>query len=411
MTTRERRMSVILIGFILVVGVGFFGYQFVVSPLNAKSSQIENLKGEVANRLDRINRIESRRADLEKWKKLSLPPDKEDKAKLEAVAPGKSPADNARADLAQREYEDELNKMLRASGYAATDVAITPKKPDAKSSPTLANKKPIYTRLLFTVQLKGDLASLVDFMDRFYKVRLLHQIRNLTIIKPLGGDIRAAAANPGAPAPTPSTDLDVNMTIEALVLDTAEKRTTLFPEKPVDMPPLLSRTDAQYAMIAGKNMFFGPAAAGPREPSGPTYLDAAPFVRLTGIASGTNGLEATLWDKYHDWEYKIAPHSLGGFKVEATYVLGGRKRTDTERSGKTLALHDANGDVVIEWQIVRIEPREVILRDDAKGKYFALHLGEYLANRKELTKPDLDALGIKPEPPRPKPTEIDPDNP
>jgi hypothetical protein len=417
MTTRERRMSVILIGFILVVGTGFFGYQFVYSPLQTKKTLIGKLDDDIAQLEARKARIEKRGPDLEKWKKLSLPPDKVDPAKIEAVAPGKMPGENARADLAQREYEDELNKMLRASGYAATDVAITPKKPDAKSSPQLANKKPIYTRLQFAVQLKGDLASLVDFMDRFYKVRLLHQIRNLTIIKPLGGDFRAAAAAvaAGGAAPnTPSTDLDVNMTIEALVLDNAEKRTTLLPEKPVDVPPPLSRTDAQYAMIAGKNMFFGlaPISTGLRD-GGNAYLDTAPFVRLTGINSGPNGLEATLWDMYHDWNYKIAPHSLGGFKVEATYTLGGRKRIDSERSGKTLALHDANGDIVMEWQIVRIDDplREVILRDDAKGKYFALHLGDYLLNRKELTKTDLDALGIKQEPPRPKPTVIDPDNP
>jgi hypothetical protein len=412
MTTRERHMSIVLVGFIIVMGMGFFAYQFVLSPLSAKATQIENLNNDVATRLDRISRIQKRRPDLENWKKLSLPPDKEDKTKTEVAVPGKSPGDNARADRAQGEYEDWLNTTLKASGYAAADVGINPKKPDAKSAPQLGTKKPIYTRLLFTVQLKGDLASLVDFMDRFYKVRLLHQIRNLTITKPLGGDFRAAAAAGGVPA-APSTDLDVTMTIEALVLDTAEKRTTLFPDKPVEVPSPLSRTDDQYAMIAGKNIFFGPAPAGPRDSTGSGYFDTAPFVRLNGIASGPNGLEATLWDMYHNWDYKIMPRSLGGFQVEAQYTLGGRKRADSERSGKTLALRDSDGKIIDEWLIVRIDPREVILRHDASGKYFALHMGDYLAERKELTKAELDALGIKPEPPKetPKVTVIDPDDP
>jgi len=147
MTARERRMSIVLVGFIIVIGAGFFGYQFVLSPLSAKGVQIDSLNTDIANRLDRITKIQKRRPDLDKWKKLSLPPDKVDPTKVaETAIPGKSPGDNARADLAQREYEDELNKMLRASGFAAADVAITPRKPDAKSAPQLATKKPIYNQ-------------------------------------------------------------------------------------------------------------------------------------------------------------------------------------------------------------------------------------------------------------------------
>jgi hypothetical protein len=291
-------------------------------------------------------------------------------------------------------------------------VAIIPKKPDAKNVPTLATKKPIYTRLLFTVQLKGDLASLVDFMDRFYKVRLLHQIRNLTIKKPLGADFRAAAANGGA-APAPTTDLDVDMTIEALVLDNAEKRTTLLPEKPVETPSLLARTDAQYAMIPGKNVFFGPVSTRDltNEDSSTRYVDASPWIRLTGITSGEYGLEASLWDWSHNWEYLISPRHTGGFDVTAEYTLGNRKRKDEERSGKTLALRDSDGRIKKEWLIVRIDPRDVILRDDEKGKYFSLHMGEFLSHSEELSKAKLEGLGIKPEPARPKVKEIDYDNP
>ena len=60
-------------------------------------------------------------------------------------------------------------------------------------------------------------------------------------------------------------------------------------------------------------------------------------------------------------------------------------------------------------RIVRIEPREVILRGES-GKYFALHMGDYLAQRRELTKADLDALGIKPEA-APKASGNEPDDP
>jgi hypothetical protein len=416
MTTRERHMSIVLTGFIIVVGASFFGYQFVYAPIRDKKLLINNLVEDIDQRKIRQARIEKRQPDLEKWKKLSLPPDKEEKTKVaEAVVPGRTPTETARADLAQGAYEDWLNNTLKAAGYALTDVAITPRKPDAKNVPQLSTKKPIYTRVQFSVQLKGDLASLVDFMDRFYKVALLHQIRNLTITKPLGGDFRAAAAagaNGGAP-PAPSTDLDVNMTIEALVLDNAEKRATLFPDKPVEVPPLLSKTDAQYAMIPGKNMFFGPLST--REPGerGTGYFDTAPHLFLNGITSGDNGLEATLWDRIHNWDYRITQRRTGGFQVDVEYTLGNRKRPDSERSGRTLALRDSNGTIKDEWLIVRIDPREVVLRVDVTGKYYALHMGEDLSHRNELTKADLEARGIKPEPPKapPKPSEIDYDNP
>jgi hypothetical protein len=166
-------------------------------------------------------------------------------------------------------------------------------------------------------------------------------------------------------------------------------------------------------MIAGKNIFYGPSLSTGQRELGPSYIDTAPFVRLNGIVSGPSGLEATLWDMYHNWDYRISPRSLGGFQVEATYVLGGRKRTDSERSGKTLALRDSDGAIIDEWLIVRVDPREVILRDDVKGKYYALHMGDYLSSRKELSSADLEALGIKPEPGKDKlkPTVIDPDNP
>jgi hypothetical protein len=391
-------MSIFLIGFILIGGVGFFGYQFVLSPLKANGDQITRLTEENELREARIARIMKRRADEEKWKKLSLPPDPINPAKPAeqvSMAPGRSPADNARADLAQREYEREINEMLRAAGYAAADVAIIPKKPDAKSAPQYPTKKPIYTKLIFTVQLKGDLASLVDFMGRFYKLRLLHQIRNMTVQKPVGSEIRTAAPGGSPGNSTPSTDLDVTLTIEALVLDNAEQRKTLLPDKAVDVPSVLARSESQYAMIAGKNLFYGPSLSTGRETRS-ISIDTAPFVRLNGIVSGENGLEATLWDTYHNWDYKITPRSLGGYNVEAQYTLGGRKRADRDRSGKTLALRDTEGNVTAEWQIARIDPREIILRGEG-GKFYAVHMGDYLAQRRDLSKSDLDTLGIKAE--------------
>jgi hypothetical protein len=410
MTTRERRMSIVILAVLGTAGIAFGAYSFILAPLDKAKADYARLDGEVTDRLVRIAKIKNRQADLDRWKKMSLPADAAaTKPGSDSPAPVVGPArpgsgPDAKAVLASREYEEELSKMLRASGYDAGAVTVIPKAPDAKTTPQLANKKPIYMRLLFTVEAKGDLASLVDFLGRFYKLRLLHQIRNLTITKPLDA---SRSSGPGA---APSTDLTANMTIEALVLDTAEQRKTLLPDKPVDVPPLLARDEKQYAMIAGKNVFFGPPPPPPAAPrTEKTSLDITPYVRLNGITSGPNGLEATLWDGYHNRDYKISSKSVGDYRVEATYTLSGRKRTDSERSGSTLSLKDADGTVSDQWQIVRIDPREVVLRDDAAGKYFALHLGTSLSEMKLLSKDELAARAIKAEPAKPPATdEVDP---
>jgi hypothetical protein len=394
MTTRERRMSFVILGILGVAGIAFGAYSFILSPLDKAKADIAKMDDEVTQRQVRIAKIQKRQIDLDRWKKMSLPADvasgkPEAAAPVGPARPGSAP--DAKAVLASREYEEELSKMLRSSGYDAGAITVIPKAPDAKTTPQLSNKKPIYMRLLFTVEAKGDLSSLVDFLERFYKLRLLHQIRNMTITKPLDTASRSGGANA-----TPSTDVTANMTIEALVLDTAEQRKTLLPDKPVDVPSPLARDDKQYAMIAGKNVFFGPPPTAPRteKPS----LDVTPFVRLNGITSGPTGLEATLWDGYHNRDYKISAKSVGGYRVEAMYTLSGRKRSDSERSGSTLTLKDAEGVASDQWQIVRIDPRELILRDDVAGKYFTLHLGQTLSEMKLLSKDELADRGIKAEP-------------
>jgi hypothetical protein len=163
-------------------------------------------------------------------------------------------------------------------------------------------------------------------------------------------------------------------------------------------------------MIAGKNVFYGPPPPIPVQRQQQS-VDVTPFVRLNGITSGPAGLEATLWDGYHNRDYKISPRSLGGYRVEATFTLNNRKRTDADRSGQKLTLKDADGAISDEWVVVTIDPREVVLRDDQEGKYYVLHLGHTLAEMKTLSKDEATARGIKPEPAKPAPAateEIDP---
>lgn len=361
MTTRDNRLAVLLIGFILIAGIGFFGYQFFLSPMRQRDQQIADATREVEEREMKKAAILAQRPKLDKMRKISLP---------------------ANIDQARREYGEEIEKTLRASGFDAGSFSVLPKQPETRTSPTFANKKAIYTKLPFTVTARGDLASIVDWLERFYKLRLLHQIRNLTITVPISADPNSRRGQ---------NDLDMSMTLEALILDNAEQRKTLAPEQAVDLPPVLAQPERQYASIAGKNIFFGTAQrdTSAQRPS----VDISPYIKFDGVSHDGGVATATLFDQYHNHDYQIRPNTTGGFNVDVSYYINGKKRQ--LRKGPTLQLQDSAGEVKWIGEIVRIGDRELILRDE--DQYYRLHVGESLAEMLPLKAADVKALGIKDE--------------
>src|SRR5438105_1764052 len=221
MNPRDNWLAYLLLGLILISAIGFFCYQFYLVPMKARETQLAELRREVDDREARVESIRAEKPMLDKMRKISLP---------------------FNVEQARLAYGEEIEKLLRASGFEAGNYSVLPKQPKTRTSPTFVNKKPVYTRLPFTVTAEGDLASLVDWLERFYKLRLLHQIRNLTVQLPAGADSNARRG---------SNNLVITMTLEALVLDNAETRKTLAPETPVDLPPLLAQPERQYASIAG----------------------------------------------------------------------------------------------------------------------------------------------------------------
>jgi hypothetical protein len=359
MTTRDNKMAYILLGFIFLSAVGFFGYTFYLVPMRERETRISDLRRDVDGLEARVEVIHAQQAKLDKMRKVSLP---------------------RNIDQARRAYGEEIEKMLRASGFEAGSFSVLPKQPETRTNPTFANKKPIYTKLPFDVTAKGDLASIVDWMERFYKLSLLHQIRKITLQLPAGAD---ANARRGA------NDLDMTVSLEALVLDNAEERKTLTPEKPVEMPSVLAVPERQYASIAGKNIFYGSAA--PTISNDKPYVDVMPFIKFDGVSYDAGMPTATLWDQYHNHDYKIRPHTTGGFRVEVSYYINGRKRD--LRSGRNLELHDTKGEIERLWEIVKIDDRELILRDEEH--YYRLHLGQSLADMTTMKAEEVKALGIK----------------
>src|SRR5262245_23508200 len=146
MTQRERTLAILLLPVLLVAGGAVFGYQFWYSPLRTKDVMISNLTEEIAARQEKVRQIKAGKERLEKLRQISPPAD---------------------VVLAHREYADKIGKMLRAGGFDPNNFTIVPKPADSKSSPQLATKKPIYTRLTYTVTAKGELSNFVKFLEKF----------------------------------------------------------------------------------------------------------------------------------------------------------------------------------------------------------------------------------------------------
>src|SRR5205823_1154939 len=129
--------------------------------------------------------------------------------------------------------------------FPAGKITVTPKDVD-RAAPAAGAKKLPYQRLAFDIKANGDLASFVTFLDKFYEAPLMHRIRTLKIDRPLAS-VNAQRQN----------ELEFNLSIEALIVDGAENRKTLLPEG-VKAPHKKARSTAQYASIAGKDIFYGP---------------------------------------------------------------------------------------------------------------------------------------------------------
>lgn len=368
MNTRDQRtLVIVLLGVFLTLAVAFAGWTLFWEPLRQREGSIFVMQQEIDKKRQEIQKVQAERVRLDRWKQMSLPAD---------------------VDLASREYERFLSDLLRQSQFAAGAFTIEAKKA-GKSTATLPHKKdPIYTKLGFTVTTRGDLTTLLTFLEKFYRTGLLHQITDLSVQRP-----RTAAAN------QKPTDLDINLGIEALVLAEAENRPYLVPVDPrivvTDVVATLRHgpgglalaaaqagpagalggrhlaAGRQYASILGKNIFFGPPAPLPVVKETPRVedkrdrTDVTPFVHLTDITLGPTKAEAFLWDRYNSK----------------------RTRLQVSAGFDTFRIRNGAGETVVSGKVVKIADRDVIFV--ANEKYYAIHVGASL--KEALAHPLKDA--------------------
>jgi hypothetical protein len=375
MNKRERLLIFGVLALVILGGGWFVVSNLVLGPLDARKAAVAQLEKDVQTRKDRKDQVLANLPKLERWKHQSLP---------------------AEVNFARLEYEKYLTELLRESDFAAGSSSVTAKPVDNKTSPAIPGKGPIYTKLAFTVQGRATLESLVKLLERFYRSGLLHQVRNLTIQRGL------APVTPGQQQQQPqrTRDLDITMTVEALVVAGGENRESLLPVErrllsaeaallgaaprgpaaaavalaladprgPLG-PSSLAQPPRDYRAVAANNIFLGP----PLQLSEPRDdVEVTRFVRLIDITHGERRTEAFLYNRYTNQYYRL--RTTAGFD--------------------TFRVLDGENEAAVKGKVVKIEDRDVIVQVDEK--FYGIHMGQSLdeALRKALPGDRLKELGL-----------------
>lgn len=356
MNVRERKLALTLLAILVGVVVVFGFYELYWSPLRDHQQAIASAEEQVETRLTEIAAIEKKKKQLEQWAKLSLP--REATIEKKKATEGDSSRD---VNFAWLEYDQYLNKLVRDCRFSQ-DTVVVARPPDTRG-PALKNKQPIYTRLEYNVTGRATLPNLVSFLERFYQTNLLHRIKILKIQRPSTG------------GPDQQKDeLRLDLTVEALVLDEAERRKTLLPADSVRRE-VLAKASRNYAAIAAKNLFLGP----PEPTIQAEQIDVTEFVKLTDITDQNGRWEGHLFNVAVNHTQRIRPSA--GFDW--------------------FSVLDEKRDVILRGKVERMnDVREFIF--SCKGKYYRMHVGQTLAQamgeegENALSDREVQDLGLRP---------------
>ncbi len=351
---RERLLMLVLLGVIFLGVGGIGGYQFLYRPIQERQTRLTSLQEALRDQKKEIERIQQRLPELVAESKRSLP---------------------ANVNRAQREYEIELNKLFRSSGFDETSISIGTRPAESTNVPTLmqrGKKVPIFQRLTFTNKARGKLDNLVRFMEGFYGMNLLHQIKSITVQ-------RLATSR--------QDELQVNMQIEALILDTAPDRKELLPSE--EVPPLKRlAANRDYIALTSKDVFFGPPPPPPVEEKPPEF-DFTPYVRLSAItfdevrtpeensalhilagagmriAPNYQTAIAKLWDYAQNYDYELRLSGDGSGRVWSYFYLNKqRKRLSGGRRGsRYLSFGEEGSELHRMFRLVRFGNDEIVLQE------------------------------------------------
>ncbi len=369
MTARERIMIYVL-GGLALGGIGYLAFTMLVRPIREQNAQIETLKDQIADRDLQLDRDRFDNLRLQKLVPLSLPGNRE---------------------LAESEYETMLGRLFRDSAisggkYSRQQQSDSDPEPELVASVAGKPGKKAYTKIIYSIAFeKVTLSKLTTFLELYARVPILHQIVKCSI--------KHAAANAAASKAQKAeerNDLTVNLVSEAVLLDGAPERKTLFAvpdtfgaafggvalftlrndtEKSRYLTPTpdaayfaATALKRDYELLAARDPFHGPLPEYPpyippkpksgdgEKPVEPKPYDSSPYVNLSSLVQtaqgGTMTAQADMFDRYYDQLYTVQFSQFGElFEVKV------------ERFTKQLKVDPKTKEVVVEMKLDRGHPR------------------------------------------------------
>ncbi|CAN5317307.1 hypothetical protein BH10PLA2_BH10PLA2_23310 [soil metagenome] len=387
MNARERLLAFVVLGFLGVAVGGFLFHTFFWSPLQKAEDSIIGLREQIEKKNARVAEIQAQEPTLARWKALTLPSD---------------------VKLASLEYDKWLSNEVQKSGI--TKPSVTPKPTDLKSGQiatgtAAAKTPPVYAKLGFSVTGRATLGNLVRFLEKSYSAGLLHQIRILSIQRPLT-----------QMAEQKKDELDITLSIEALSLAGADQRKSLLP---VIDPRLLAIATIGGLRRAPIGLALAPDALGPRGDLGPgklassdrEYADLAKkdiFVGRTAVPETRASVDANRYYTLTDISEDELKTSSGAKKIRQANMFdryNNRKvPLQVEKSSHVseFAVREENYSIIFRGSVVKINDRDVIFqRLDNEGKpvkdnFYRIVLGGNMqdALRKTLSKDEVAREGL-----------------
>jgi hypothetical protein len=368
MTARERVLATGVLGVVILLGGGMLFHLFVYTPLTELRARVATARANLEAKQEELakekrdkERLLKLNPRLAEWKHISLPA--APRRTPEEVRQGISPEEHKKRHLnkVQVDYDKYLSDLLRRSGFNPATINITPRiventKPG--QARTGAARDALFTRLAFTVQGRARLEAVTQALEEFYKTNLLHEVRTLSVQnRPAAAGARGRAG-----------ELDVNMTVEALMASGADPRDSLAPSPDVKVRTLAepSRT---YADLAGKNIFLGTAASTRLTEDRIAVLEA---VRMTTLSHNGRRWEAYLYDQ----------------------AKGGAEKRLNALTVTDFVINDRYGTAVLKGKVVHIDEKQLVF--ESEGKYYRLRCGDYLypAVEHPLSASDIKPLGL-----------------
>jgi hypothetical protein len=386
MTQREKTLTAGLLGVLAVFGGGFLFHLFVYEPVTAVREQLETERDELQKkknellgekkRIDEIFHVDPR---LTQWTQISLPPRDPELKKLNLP-----PEEQKRKHLADLRvaYEDYLSTLMTKAGFLRETIKVEVRASGQPRSP-VKGKEPPYEQLTFGAVGQGKMDSVVRMMREFHRTPLLHHVRNVSL--GLVADNKGGKKTPGL--------LELNLTVEALLMNGAEDRSTLQPKALAVTPQVLASDpkkpaagERNYLAMNRLNMFTGysptPEPVARTAPAAPKVsteekAEVLRFVKLTTLAFDP---ERKRWE---GWLYDQAK--------------GGKEKKVNTGVLNEFTISDKDDHAMIEAKVVKIDEEFMVILSE--GKYYRLRCGDFLypAIRKPMSKAELKEMGITPD--------------